>query len=149
MRHDGEVNPESRDTRVSDGPRVKLMANSVGTLALAYYFTAKERYAAHTATFARVWFLEPATRMNHRFKYAQAVRGENDGRSIRRALGFMFPFLEKPGKNWLFQQIKDRHNAESLPILHATSLACGTPDYDRIARQYSEASSMRYQLIYA
>ena len=56
------------------------MANSVETLALAYYFTGKEAYAEHAAKFVRVWFLDPATRMNPHLKYAQAVLGKNDGR---------------------------------------------------------------------
>jgi hypothetical protein len=80
VRHDGKVNPESRDLRANDGPRIKLLGNSIETLALAYYFTANEAYAVHAAQFARVWFLEPATRMNPHFGFAQAVRGENDGR---------------------------------------------------------------------
>lgn len=79
-RHDGRVNPESRDPRMNDGPRLKLMGNTMETLALAYYFTGEEKYAARAAKFARVWFLDPATRMNPHLKYAQAVRGVNEGR---------------------------------------------------------------------
>ena len=81
LRHDGKTNPESRDPKLNDNQRVTLMANSVETLALAYYFTGKEAYAEHAAKFVRVWFLDPATRMNPRLKYAQAVLGKNDGRA--------------------------------------------------------------------
>jgi hypothetical protein len=79
VRHDGKVNPESRDDGFDHG-RIGLMAKNVETLALAYYFTGKEAYAEHAAKMLRVWFLDPATRMNPNLKYAQAVPGENTGR---------------------------------------------------------------------
>ena len=56
------------------------MANTAHTLALAYYLTGKEEYAAQAAKVVRVWFLDPATRMNPNFKYAQAIPGVNTGR---------------------------------------------------------------------
>ena len=80
IRHDGKVNPESRDPGANDSLRIALMGGSIETLALAYSFTGKEDYAAQAAKFARAWFLDPATRMNPNFKYAQAVLGKNDGR---------------------------------------------------------------------
>jgi hypothetical protein len=80
IRRDGERNPESRDPKGNDGPRVAMMGNSVETLSLAYFFTGDRKYAAHAAKMARVWFLSPDTRMNPNFKYAQAVPGKTDGR---------------------------------------------------------------------
>jgi len=80
IRHDGKVNPESRDEQMNDGPRIRKMGDGIETLALAYYFTGREPYAAQAAKFARVWFLDPATRMNPTFQFAQAVLGQNDGR---------------------------------------------------------------------
>lgn len=80
VRRDGERNPESRDPKGNDGPRILMMGNSVETLSLAYFFTGDRKYAAHAAKMFRVWFLSPDTRMNPNFKYAQAVPGKADGR---------------------------------------------------------------------
>ncbi len=80
LRHDGKVNPESRDPKANDSGSVKTMGETIATLALAYHFTGSEAYAAHASKFARVWFLDPATRMNPHFKYAQAVPGKSEGR---------------------------------------------------------------------
>jgi len=80
LRHDGKVNPESRDPKANDSPTIKIMGDNVETLALAYYFTGNETYAEGAAKVARVWFLDPATRMNPHLKYAQAIMGVNDGR---------------------------------------------------------------------
>lgn len=80
VRHDGKVNPESRDPKANDSPAIKIMGDNVETLALAYYFTGNETYAQGAAKVARAWFLDPATRMNPHLKYAQAIMGVNDGR---------------------------------------------------------------------
>ena len=79
IRHDGKVNPESR-SEASDHDRLGRMAGTVQTLALAYYFTAKEPYAAHASRLLTVWFLEPATRMKPNMNFAQGVPGVNTGR---------------------------------------------------------------------
>ncbi len=80
IRHDGQLNPESRDEKNNDGPRIGRMADAIETLALAYYFSGDEKYAAQAAAFARAWFLDPTTRMNPNLRYAQAVLGVNEGR---------------------------------------------------------------------
>ena len=79
IRKDGERNPDSRGS-ASDAPRMGRMANAAGTLALAYYFTTNEAYAAHAAELLRVWFLAPETRMNPNFNFAQTIPGEKTGR---------------------------------------------------------------------
>ncbi|MEX1114515.1 MAG: alginate lyase family protein [Akkermansiaceae bacterium] len=78
---DGKVNPEVR-TDAYDHNRINLMAGAVEDLALAYYFTGNERYAEKAADFLRVWFLDPATRMNPHLNFAQAIPGKNTGRGI-------------------------------------------------------------------
>lgn len=73
--------PESR-TEASDQQRAEALGSTVGTLALAYYFTGKEAYAEHAAKCLQVWFLDPATRMTPHMDFAQAVPGKNNGRGI-------------------------------------------------------------------
>jgi len=48
--------------------------------ALAYYFSDDNTYAEYAAKLIRVWFLDPATKMNPNLNYAQAIKGTNDGR---------------------------------------------------------------------
>lgn len=78
VRRDGKTNPESKAG--TDATAFSRVCNGVELLGLAYYFTGDERYAQKAAGLASVWFLEPATRMNPNFQYAQAIRGQNSGR---------------------------------------------------------------------
>jgi Alginate lyase len=78
IRRDGETNPESK--RDTDNAALSAMANAVETLALAYYFTNEEKYAARAAVLLRTWFIDKATKMNPHYEYAQAVMGRNSGR---------------------------------------------------------------------
>jgi hypothetical protein len=81
VRHDGKRNPESHNEN-SDSSRMGKVMNAAQTLALAYYFTGNETYAEHAAKLLRVWFLDPATRMNPNLDHAQAIPGVNNGRGI-------------------------------------------------------------------
>ena len=78
VRRDGEVNPESK--RDVDDALFDQMHTSVTALARAYQATREERFAARAALLLRVWFLDPATRMNPNLDYGQAVPGLNQGR---------------------------------------------------------------------
>jgi hypothetical protein len=55
--------------------------NASRVLALTWYFTGEEKYAAKAAALLRHWFLDDSTRMNPNLDYAQAVPGLNNGRS--------------------------------------------------------------------
>ena len=78
IRHDGERNPEIG--RISDHKNILEMPDKAQTLALEWYFSGDESYAAKAAELIRAWFLTPATRMNPNLDFAQAVPGVNTGR---------------------------------------------------------------------
>jgi hypothetical protein len=78
IRRDGEHNPEAAVSE--DHVNFIKLSDSVHALALGYYLTGNEAYATHASLLLSVWFLDPKTRMNPNLKYAQAIRGLNDGR---------------------------------------------------------------------
>lgn len=78
IRRDGERNPEIG--KFPDHENLDRMVERVETLALSYYFTGDEKYAARAARQLRVWFIDPKTKMNPNMEYAQAVPGESTGR---------------------------------------------------------------------
>jgi hypothetical protein len=80
VRRDGERNPESG--RDSDAGRVGRVCSDVHALAFAFYFTGNERFANHAAELLRVFFLNPATRMNPNLNFGQGIPGEVDGRPM-------------------------------------------------------------------
>ena len=89
VNRDGVSNPE---LALYDRNRLGATANRVVNLALAWHFSRDERYAAKAAELLKVWFLNPATRMNPNFEYAQMVPGVNGnkGRSYGVLDGYSF-----------------------------------------------------------
>ena len=80
IRKDGEINPEVHTYK--DKRNMMDMSASIESLALAYYFSDDKKFSARAIQQLRAWFLDPATKMNPNFNFAQAVRGKNDGRGI-------------------------------------------------------------------
>ena len=80
IRRDGQRNPAALEN--TDDAAFSLLGPAIETLGLAYWFTSDERYARKAGLLVRVWFLDPATRMNPNFQHAQAIPGITDGRGI-------------------------------------------------------------------
>jgi hypothetical protein len=79
VQRDGKSNPGNfNDHRME----MRNLRDAVAALAAAYRLTGEERYAAKAADLLRVFFLDPATRMNPHLKYAQAIPGRTPGRSF-------------------------------------------------------------------
>jgi hypothetical protein len=73
--HDGKINPEVY--LISDKRNLDDMIYRVKTLALAYYFTNNQTYAAKATELLRVWFLDNSTRMNPNLRYAEIITGKD------------------------------------------------------------------------
>jgi hypothetical protein len=80
IRKDGVRNPEIN--KITDHRVLSELDNSCRTLALAWYLTGEEKYAAKAASLLRHWFLNEATKMNPNLNFAQAIPGINNGRGI-------------------------------------------------------------------
>ena len=78
IRRDGESNPGNF---VAHRRLMFAFARDVGALAAAYDLTHEERFAEAAVRQLRVWFVEPATRMNPDLQYAQAIKGVCTGRA--------------------------------------------------------------------
>ncbi len=80
-RRDGPANPAAAGPGY-DKARYNLTIHRIQTLALAWFYAHDERYAAKAVQLLRVWFIDPATRMNPNFNYAAAQPGVHDGMPI-------------------------------------------------------------------
>jgi hypothetical protein len=80
IRRDGQHNPEIK--KITDRTYIGDLENATKILALAWYFTGEERYAAKAAAMLHTWFFDSATKMNPNLDYAQAIPGINNGRGI-------------------------------------------------------------------
>lgn len=75
IRKDGVRNPNATADRQNVGKTINRML----TLGVAYYYFGDEAYAKKAADIARVWFLNPETRMNPNMNYAQMIPGRRNG----------------------------------------------------------------------
>ena len=80
VRRDGQINPEVETYK--DKSNISNMMRDVSQLSLAYYFSDDTKYSKRVIEQLRAWFLNPKTKMNPNFNFAQAVKGQNDGRGI-------------------------------------------------------------------
>lgn len=76
---DGQTNP---DNFVAHRLSMIRLADHIGTLVSMWRLTGEIRYADAATSHLRAWFVTPATRMNPRLLYAQAIEGRHTGRSI-------------------------------------------------------------------
>jgi len=81
IRKDGIVNPEAFTDRY-DLKRYEETTSRVCTLALAWFYSEDEKYAAKAAELLHVWFINPETRMNPNFECAAAQPGKYNGMAI-------------------------------------------------------------------
>lgn len=88
---DGQTNPE---IGLYDRNNLGKMASRVCTLSLAYHFSGDERYAAKAAEMLKVWFFNPATRMNPNLEYSQMVPGQNNNKGRSAGLIDTYSFVE-------------------------------------------------------
>lgn len=79
-RQDGRINPVVLSDRY-DKAASDAMFSTVITLAAAYFFVGDEAYAGRAAEQVRVWFLDPATKMNPHLSFAEGVPGGASGRA--------------------------------------------------------------------
>lgn len=83
------------------------LCENLYTLGLAYYYSEKEKYAAHASKLMQVWFLDTATKMNPNLNCRQAVKGRTLGRAegVIDTRQFIFALdgiqLIKKSKSWI------------------------------------------------
>jgi hypothetical protein len=80
VRKDGERNPEI--DRITDHDNLGRLTGAVATLGLAFHLTGRQEYAVKASRLVRVWFHDPATRMNPHLRFGQGIPGINEGRGI-------------------------------------------------------------------
>jgi len=99
VQRDGQTNPGNF---VAHRQVVRKLSDAVAALGAAYKITGDDKYAAKASKLLRVFFIDPATRMNPNLQYAQAALGKQTGNpygvidSLHLAeLAVAMPFLEK------------------------------------------------------
>lgn len=80
IRKDGQTNPERFE--INDAQHLKDLCADVQLLAVSYYFTQNDKYAAHATKLLDTWFLDARTKMNPNLNFGQSIPGITDGRGI-------------------------------------------------------------------
>lgn len=80
IRRDGERNPEIY--KITDRTYLGRLEEASRILALCWYFTGDEKYAAKATELLKHWFLNTDTKMNPHLEYGQGIPGINTGRGI-------------------------------------------------------------------
>ncbi|HEX2631054.1 MAG TPA: alginate lyase family protein [Chitinophagaceae bacterium] len=80
IRRDGERNPEIY--KITDRTYLGRLEEATRILALSWYFTGDEKYAAKATELLKHWFLDAGTKMNPHLEYGQGIPGINTGRGI-------------------------------------------------------------------
>jgi hypothetical protein len=77
-----------------DWQRKTDMGDAVTALGLGYFLTGNEKYAQRAKLLLETWFIDPATRMNPNFNYAQGYPGLPEGGRAEGVIdGLSFAFL--------------------------------------------------------
>ena len=79
IRRDGEVNPVTQGDNVDKTQRGDFF-EALRLQTYAHFLTEEAKFGNRADTLLRVWFLDPATRMNPNLDYAQGIPGVNTGR---------------------------------------------------------------------
>ncbi|MEX2607055.1 MAG: alginate lyase family protein [Kiritimatiellia bacterium] len=90
IRRDGEINPE---VARFDRPSLDRMTQGVSCFILRAWCDGDSAYYREAARWLRVWFLDPATRMNPHLQFAQHIPGQCEGRGIGLIETDIFVFL--------------------------------------------------------
>ena len=91
INRDGITNPE---IATLDRNRLGETADRIKKLALAWYFSGDERYAAKAVKLIRVWFLDKSTAMNPNLEYAQVAPGHDNDKGRSYGLIDTYSFVE-------------------------------------------------------
>jgi hypothetical protein len=75
-------------------------------------------------------------------------KNNKDSRSLRKALDFLVPYLDKPPATWPYKQIKDVDESNMLRVLRMAALAFDAPEYEAIIKKYDEAPKETFQILY-
>jgi len=75
-------------------------------------------------------------------------KNNKDSRSLRKALDFLVPYLDKPSATWPYKQIKDVDESNMLGVLRLAALAYDAPEYEAIIKKYDEAPKETFQVLY-